>query len=72
MNKKLQKIADEREVCCVYQLFVTTAHWQVKHLADTLNLTPRCIRQNRHNLRVGTLHCKGFMNCQQSPGTGNY
>ena len=66
MNKKLQKIADERDVCCVYRMFATTMHWQSKNLARELSVTPRCIRQNRHNLRTGELKCKNYRDCQGS------
>lgn len=69
MNKKLQKIADDKGVCCVYQLFRTTAHWQVKKLARDLSVTTRCVRQNRHNIRSGKLQCKNYPDCQRSVST---
>jgi hypothetical protein len=64
MNKKLQKIADEKYLCCVYQLFRMSAQLKTKDLASWLDITTRCVRQNRHDLRTGKLACKRFICCQ--------
>lgn len=65
MNKKLHKIADSLNYCCVYKMFKSTGSWPTKSLATELGVTPRCIRARRHDLRTGKLKCPKVLGCQE-------
>ena len=55
MNRKLHKIAEEKEYCCIFQLIRHTMGFGTARLANALDITERCVRARRREYRLKVL-----------------